>query len=170
MDLYYTHSSDAGMTWAPNERITTVSSNPALDSLDSGLIGEYNGLAVMNGIIHPIWTDTRNGHQDSYTAVWDTSSAAPGERSPSFPDNFNFAVSPNPFNNALEVKLELTKSEEVEISIFDLRGREVKALAEGSLPAGVTRKTWRPTGPSGIYFIQAGTSHSKAVKKVIYLK
>jgi len=38
MDLYYTYSVDAGITWSPNQRITEVSSNPAHDSLDSGLL------------------------------------------------------------------------------------------------------------------------------------
>ena len=32
MDLYYTYSTDAGQTWSANQRITTVSSNPGLDS------------------------------------------------------------------------------------------------------------------------------------------
>jgi hypothetical protein len=38
----------------------------------AGLIGEYIGIASYYGKLHPIWTDTRNGHQDVYTAV-DTS-------------------------------------------------------------------------------------------------
>jgi len=44
-----------------------------LDSLDSGLIGEYNGLDVRNSVIHPIWTDTRFLNQDAFTAVWSDS-------------------------------------------------------------------------------------------------
>ncbi|MCX6640696.1 MAG: T9SS type A sorting domain-containing protein [bacterium] len=70
MDLFYTHSENGGLTWAPNQRISDVSSNPANDSLRSGLIGEYNGLAVRNGVVHPIWTDTRFLNQDAFTAVW----------------------------------------------------------------------------------------------------
>ena len=39
-DLFYTKSEDGGQTWSPNERITTVSSNPT-DAAAAGLIGEY---------------------------------------------------------------------------------------------------------------------------------
>jgi hypothetical protein len=75
MDVFYTHSENGGLTWAPNQRITDVSSNPAYDSLmvASGLIGEYNGLAVRNGNVHPIWTDTRYLNQDAFTAVFQAS-------------------------------------------------------------------------------------------------
>jgi hypothetical protein len=163
MDLYYTYSNDGGLTWSPNERITTVSSNPALDSLDSGLIGEYNGLAVFDGVIHPIWTDTRNGHQDAFTAVWDTTvTVPPVQEDPFAGTQFNFRVdcSPNPFNNTTAFHFQLERSEFVELTVYDLLGRNVANLVNGRLSAGAHRIEWRADGlPSGLYLIriQAGT-------------
>ena len=40
-----------------------------LTSSRAGLLGEYIGVASYNGRVYPIWTDIRNHHQDSFTAV-----------------------------------------------------------------------------------------------------
>jgi hypothetical protein len=66
-DLYYTKSENGGETWSPNERITTVSSNPG-DARLAGLIGEYIGLSAWGGGVQMVWTDTRNGNQDVFSA------------------------------------------------------------------------------------------------------
>jgi hypothetical protein len=66
-DVYYTKSEDAGQTWMPNERITTVSSNPS-DAILAGLLGEYIGLSAWEGEVQMVWTDTRNGNQDVFSA------------------------------------------------------------------------------------------------------
>lgn len=93
-DLYMSHSFDAGDTWLANRRISEVSSSPFDAKLRvddefyeiydfpkpsddpqktvltprAGLIGEYTGLSVREDQIQVIWTDTRNGNQDCYTA------------------------------------------------------------------------------------------------------
>lgn len=173
MDLYYTYSTNGGITWSPNERITEVSSNPAHDSLDSGLIGEYNGLAVRNGIIHPVWTDTRDGHQDTYTAVFDTSSSVPPLRQHPLAGmqiGGLLDTSPNPLNSAVEIRLNLPEAGLVKLVIYDLAGRQVATLADGVFPPGTLRRTWRPEGPSGIYLIRAVSPVGEVVKKLLYLK
>ncbi len=93
MDLYMTTSTDGGVTWSMNERITTVSSDPTAGSKSgdwqadapgirrkvdtpaimvekAGLIGEYIGVTASSiDDIHPVWTDTRLGDQDVFVAV-----------------------------------------------------------------------------------------------------
>jgi hypothetical protein len=68
MDVYLTESTDAGMTWSANQRVTTVSSDPTAGSAKAGLLGEYIGLTAFDGCTHPVWTDTRLGNQDVFTA------------------------------------------------------------------------------------------------------
>jgi len=82
MDVYWTCSRDGGLTWSENERITTISSDPTagskgktvMNEIDrtinnrSGLIGEYNGMCAAGTDWNMIWTDTRSGNQDTYTA------------------------------------------------------------------------------------------------------
>lgn len=93
-DLYMAHSFDGGSTWTANRRISVVSSSPAQalkldrefyanwnDNLNqpdewfdaqkdprAGLIGEYTGLSTRGDVAHVVFTDTRNGNQDAYSA------------------------------------------------------------------------------------------------------
>jgi hypothetical protein len=67
-DLYMTQSNDAGLTWSRNLRISDVSSDPQAGQLTAGLLGEYIGVTSSYGRVNVLWTDTRNGHQDAYTA------------------------------------------------------------------------------------------------------
>ena len=80
MDVYLTHSFDGGLTFTPNRRITTVSSDPRAGVLlaeyrtvslkmPAGLIGEYNGLATWDSYLNAVWTDTREGNQNAYTTA-----------------------------------------------------------------------------------------------------
>lgn len=92
MDCYMTWSTDGGETFSKNIRLSTVSSDPQAgsDEVDrgetihgerprplsgsrAGLLGEYIGLSTRFGKkAAPVWTDTRNGHQDAYFAIPDS--------------------------------------------------------------------------------------------------
>ena len=69
-DLYYTYSLDGGDTWAPNARVTEVSSAPEPSKHQNGMvfIGDYLDIDSSKDYAHPIWVDTRNGISDVYTA------------------------------------------------------------------------------------------------------
>ena len=74
------------------------------------------------------------------------------------------ALSPNPFNPAVEILLSLTEADDATVRIFDLHGRQVAAPLAGPLPAGETRLTWRGRDddgralPSGTYLFVLETS------------
>jgi len=89
-DAYFSCSFDGAETFIHNMRISDVSVNP--DNLNmpksgnpvhpesptlipmrnfkprAGKIAEYNGIHAKHDTVITIWTDTRNGHQDSYSA------------------------------------------------------------------------------------------------------
>jgi hypothetical protein len=80
MDVYLTQSFDGGLTFTPNKRLTTVSSDPTAGVLASeyktvslkmpaGLIGEYIGVSTWDSYLNAVWTDTREGNQDAYTTA-----------------------------------------------------------------------------------------------------
>ncbi len=66
-DVYLARSPDGGLTWQPNARVTTVSSNehdcsgtsPCAGINYGDQQGDYEGLVSYNGVSHPIWTDSR---------------------------------------------------------------------------------------------------------------
>lgn len=59
---------------------------------------------------------------------------------------------PNPFNPSTSIGFLLANPAGIELSVFDLIGRKVTTLAEGSYPAGAHRVTFDARGmPSGTY-------------------
>jgi hypothetical protein len=64
-DVAYTQSTDGGITWSPNTRISDVSSNP--DSLpdykDIDDLGYRNAIAFGYDYVLPLWMDTRLGER-----------------------------------------------------------------------------------------------------------
>jgi len=67
-DVYLARSVDGGLSFEENLRVTTVSSDPRTD-FGGTFIGDYNGVASTFDLSYPLWTDTRNGNQDAYTAM-----------------------------------------------------------------------------------------------------
>jgi hypothetical protein len=54
------YSTDGGLSWAKPVHAAWVASDETQSGADSREYGDYEGLAVANGVAHPIWTDSRN--------------------------------------------------------------------------------------------------------------
>lgn len=75
---------------------------------------------------------------------------------------------PNPFNPTTAIQFDLAQEADVSLTIFDARGRMVRSLWSGTLPAGLHRVLWDGrnqmgvTAPSGTYFyrLRHGTTQS----------
>jgi hypothetical protein len=55
-----TASTDGGKTWRRLVRAASVASDETQAGADPRQYGDYEGLAVANGLAHPIWTDSRD--------------------------------------------------------------------------------------------------------------
>jgi hypothetical protein len=55
-----TFSTDGGVSWAKPVHAASVASDETKPGADTREYGDYEGLAVANGVAHPIWTDSRN--------------------------------------------------------------------------------------------------------------
>jgi hypothetical protein len=172
MDLYFTQSSDGGDTWSPNARITTVSSDPTAGSR-AGLIGEYVGLASYDGLPHAVWTDTRNGNQDVFTARLDS---VPGSivitnNKPLIPSEVSLGAYPNPFNPTTILTYNLAQPGNVSLAIFDINGRKISTLQTGWMSAGEHSKVWDASNlSSGIYFAQITVGNLTRTQKLLLIK
>jgi hypothetical protein len=85
-DVYATRSTDHGVTWAKNERITDVGIDRNLGIWKPGTGGDVRqpvGVASSDELTHYLWDDTRNGDdttqtQDIYAATAQFESLDPG--------------------------------------------------------------------------------------------
>jgi len=66
-DMYVTVSTDGGLTFSPNQRISEVTSDSSVGGFTTPFIGDYSGLAATDEIVFPAWVDTRRNQQDLFT-------------------------------------------------------------------------------------------------------
>jgi hypothetical protein len=83
---------------------------------------------------------------------------------------------PNPFNPQTFIAYRLAEDTNVNITVFDMLGRQVQTLFNGRQPAGSHRVFWLATdetgnkAPGGGYLIQMKTEKTRQIQKVLYLK
>ena len=78
---------------------------------------------------------------------------------------------PNPFNPETRITIEMLEQDEVEIYVYDLVGKKIQKLHEGSLGQGRHSFVFNGANlPSGIYFFEAKTPTSSVVRKMILTK
>jgi len=173
-DLYYTKSEDGGDTWSANERITTVSSDPS-QAATAGLIGEYIGLSAWQGEVQMVWTDTRNGNQDVFSARLTVTEVVDNETP--IPKNLRLGSPyPNPFNSAVQLVFYASAEEYVELDVIDLMGRKVADIYKGISRVGENRYTWNGVDldgndiSSGVYFIRLNGQDKMETRKAVLLR
>ncbi len=88
------------------------------------------------------------------------------------PDRFGIsAVWPNPFNTQLTIELASPETANAELILYDVNGRRLEVLFQGTIHAGKRKIYWDGTQYStGIYFIRAVTGSLQDTRKVVLLK
>jgi PKD repeat protein len=68
-DEYVAVSTDNGLTFSPNQRISEVTADSSV-GFSPPFIGDYSGLAATNDFVFPAWVDTRRGQEDIFTQTF----------------------------------------------------------------------------------------------------
>jgi hypothetical protein len=193
---YLSQSTDGGMTWSPNQQISTVPSDPGQmfagaaptidaeadriakmargpvlksgererengvavdnrhwdpqndqDQTRAGVIGEYIGVASHNGFATPVWTDTRNGNQDTY-AGYDAAAGAIETEVAQATDRI-LVIAPNPASGPVGLSYTVPTDGWVSIDVFDVGGRRIRTLVGRNIRAGEHRFVWDRTDQLG---------------------
>jgi hypothetical protein len=78
---------------------------------------------------------------------------------------------PNPFNPSTQIDFSIPKSSHVTLKIYNVLGKEVVTLVEGTRVAGTYTATWNAQScPSGIYFYRFKAGSFTETKKLVLLK
>jgi len=181
-DDYKLYAVDSTGTVQWNYYAASPISSPILAQGNQIYFGEENGLVVKltdnsartTSRNQPMWgtfqgNNKRTGSQsDSNLGV---------HHSSSMPTHYSLHQNyPNPFNPITTIQYDLPGQSQVEIVIFDIMGREVRALVNQKQDFGYKSVVWDATNNLGqpvsagmyLYRISAGDFHQ--VKKMILLK
>ncbi|MGE5401666.1 MAG: glucoamylase family protein [Ignavibacteriales bacterium] len=83
---------------------------------------------------------------------------------------------PNPFNPSTTIEFTLPALQKAEVVVYDMLGRKIRTLAEGSMKAGLNRVSWNGTDEnnravsSGIYLYTIRTNNSRLSGKMMLIK
>jgi len=86
------------------------------------------------------------------------------------------APKPNPFNPRVEIAYTLERTGQVDITIYDVRGRAVATLVDESRPAGPNSVIWEGTDDrggsvaSGVYFVRFVAQGVTSQKRIALIR
>jgi len=161
-EIYYKRSTDAGISWESDIRLTNDFSTSVKVSL-----------SISGQVVHVVWQDNRDGNYEIYYKRNPTGNVTGIENiSLEFPEKFMLEQNyPNPFNPSTTIHFSVPTSEFVTLKVFDVLGNEVATLVNEEQPAGNYEIEFSPAGlSSGIYFYKLHAGSFVETKKMILIR
>jgi len=131
----------------------------AISTLYIGAVGDYNGDDVDDFVVSGAGSAiVFAGNRD-----WER-----GIDSNQSPDTYKLSLQtiPNPFNSQINISYNMTKTDLVRLSVYDIQGRLIDILEDRMVIRGKHRIVWNHR-TAGLYFICLQAGDSKIVKKVV---
>jgi hypothetical protein len=161
-EIYYKRSTDGGIVWSADTRLT----------INSGL-SRRSSVAVSGSVVHVVWTDNSDGNYEIYYKRDPTGNVVKIKNlGTELPDDYNLYQNyPNPFNPETTIEFDIPVSSFVRLSIFDATGRELEELVKQDLTPGRYQVKWNANNySSGLYFYRLTTDRYTSTNKMILLK
>jgi flagellar hook assembly protein FlgD len=88
------------------------------------------------------------------------------------PESFSLSQNyPNPFNSKTQFKINLPKTSDVNISVYNINGQLILNIVNERKNAGTYRVSWDASNfSSGMYFIKLKAGTFTATKKCLLIK
>jgi hypothetical protein len=150
--LYYSYSLDQGETWSVNERLSEAF-DPHVGWPNQNKMGDYFDMVSDESSAHLAWASTLNGEQDVYYGRITPQLTGIGDN-PQKSDFVSVSAYPNPFKEKVTIRYSLNKSGIVNLSVFDIYGKEVKTVVNKSQEAGSYNVTFAVDADlaEGVYY------------------
>ncbi len=108
------------------------------------------------------------GYGDGLVRLYRGSNDLAGSTTPQVAAGGLLPAYPNPFNPVVTIPFVLSRSHRVELAVYDISGRRVAVLVDGTMPSGRHEASWRGVDvhgrqlPSGVYLtrLKAGVTVS----------
>ena len=91
-------------------------------------------------------------------------------------DALKVSCRPNPFNPSVTISYAMPQTGHMNMQVYDMQGRLVNTLIDGTVAAGPGEVTWRGTDlknhtvAAGIYFCRIETDNARTVRKLLMVK
>jgi len=165
-EIYYKRSTNTGVNWSADVRLTNNSSGSTEPS-----ISVSNSEPELS--VHVVWSDLRDGNSEIYYKRNPTGNPI-GIKviSSEIPKEFNlFQNYPNPFNPSTNIRFDVQKQSIIKIFVYDVVGRLVETMVNEELKPGSYKVDFNGTKySSGIYFYCLKVGDFVEVRKMILLK
>ena len=94
------------------------------------------------------------------------------QTSSNIPNAFSISQNyPNPFNPVTNIEFEISKTSDVNLTIYDVNGKELEVLVSSKLNAGTYKASWDASKySSGIYLYTIKSENFQETKKMILIK
>ncbi|MBZ0269655.1 T9SS type A sorting domain-containing protein, partial [bacterium] len=164
--LYYSNSTDEGVTWSANERLSG-SFDPHLGWPNQNKMGDYFHMVSDDAGFALAWAATFNGEQDVYFGRKVVAPVAVAEANVPVPDTL-LRSHPNPFDAGTTVRYEVPRDAVVTLNVYDAAGRLVRSLVSGEHRAAGVYEAHVDGGelPSGVYFYRLTAGEFRETSKV----
>jgi PKD repeat protein len=126
---------------------------------------------TQNGIYHVCYTvsDPVTGDTAQYCDTVSITSLTDVKATANL--QFSMNVFPNPFDGYTNIEYSLAKDGNIEIAAYDLNGRRLATIINGTRPAGTQTITWNTVGLSnGVYYLQLRTLDGNVSTKMVVKK
>ncbi len=168
--LYYAYSTDHGVTWSANEKISDVF-NPHIGYPNQQKMGDYFDMVSDENGAHLAWANTLNNEEDVYYTHITPPVVTDVANNEDKAQSFNLRNYPNPFNNHTSVLYYLPESKPVSLVLYDSYGRMIKQLVnqpqnEGSHSVSVQVNDLK----TGIYYARLTAGNKTETTKLVIVK
>jgi hypothetical protein len=148
---FYAHTTDSGQSWSSGTIYHDVSVNAAVFTPG----GEWG------------WTV---GTGDQIMRYHDLPDAVPKPHTP-LPSSLTLTTYPNPFNAVTTLAWELPNTVHTVINLYDVTGRLVRTIADGTMAAGHHVQSINANDlPSGLYFVRLQAAAHSLTQKLLLVR
>jgi len=161
-EIYYKRSTNSGITWETDTRLTN---NPADSYISSIAVSGSNLHVIWCGIsVDLVFEINYKRNPTGNVGIQNISTETPAKYS--LGQNY-----PNPFNPTCNVQFSMYKAGQVKLVVYDVQGREVQTLVNEKLSAGTYEVKFDGSMlNSGVYFYKMMTDGFTETKKMTLIK
>jgi hypothetical protein len=182
-DLVYAFSYDGGKTWSAPEALEEIKNYPEQWPVLSPIVEVNGDQATINYMYYmdplpgsSILTEPSNGTSPDCKWVYNSKTFTIG--SVGVNDDYallkNYSLEqnyPNPFNPGTDIKFTLAKAGNVSLKVYDILGREVANLVNGTIEAGAHTVNFNASNlSSGVYLYTIKADNFSMTKKMMLMK